>query len=337
LEDCSLVVPTYERPAEVVCLLECLAGQEEVPGEVVIVDGSRDRRTETALAGWIWGKQLTFDLRYVESPTGLTLQRNVGVDVSTRPLIFFLDDDCYPETKYFAEIRRVFLKDQDGTVGAVGGSVLNEMDQPVSLRWRIRFLLRLAPRDGDPGRCYEAAITVPRAHVKPFTGVRPADILQGGAAAYRRKALETERFSLFFYGYSQGEDVEMSLRLGRRWKLLWCGDARLQHLHASPGRPDAVSKGLMEVRNRYFIWKRYSPEAPRREQFRFWADVAFIFAYDIALFATARWRSRPLRHALGVARGAWGCWTNPPRYEEPTPRREFDAIWSDPPAGKGAA
>ena len=73
--------------------------------------------------------------------------------------------------------------------------------------------------------------------MEPFSGVRNIDVMPGCAWTLRREVFETERFSCFFEGYSQGEDLEMTLRVGRRWRLVCCGDGRIVHLPAGHGRP----------------------------------------------------------------------------------------------------
>src|SRR6185312_2540319 len=127
LTDCSLVVPTYERPGAITTLLDALLLLADTPADVVIVDGSRGRSTEGALKTWIGANTPRFDLSYVRSPAGLTLQRNVGVDASTGAFVFFLDDDCIPYPGYFQAIRDVFAHDTTNTVGAVAGAIANNM------------------------------------------------------------------------------------------------------------------------------------------------------------------------------------------------------------------
>jgi glycosyltransferase involved in cell wall biosynthesis len=323
-EDCCLVVPTYRRPATVIRLLQKLSTLPDLPAEMVIVDGSPDTLTGDAVVSWGRDQKLPFELVYVRSPAGLTRQRNVGIDASKKELVFFLDDDCLPEPGYFRAIREVFLADTAQVVGAVAGSPINEMDKPLMWRWRIRFFLGLAPRNGEPGRYYPMATSVPRSLMPLFTGTRPTDILPGATFACRHAVFEKHRFSLFFDGYSQGEDLEMSLRLGRDWQILWSGDARCIHEHTPASRPNSFRKGRMEVRNRYFIWRRHTPQPGFVNRLRVWSDFGYIFAYDLASFVTRPRQGGFLVHALGVAVAALGCLVSPPRHEEPAARREFD-------------
>src|SRR2546423_6149879 len=85
LDDCCLVVATYQRYDEVVRLLDSLLGIPDPPAEVVVVDGDPKRELGGILREWSDANAAPFELAYVESPPGLTRQRNVGIDLSTRP------------------------------------------------------------------------------------------------------------------------------------------------------------------------------------------------------------------------------------------------------------
>src|SRR5881398_2405575 len=108
LPDCCLVVATYNRHDEILRLLDSLLDLADPPAEVV-VDGHGSRQLGALLRGWTETNTTPFELVYVESPPGLTRQRNVGVDISSKDYVFFLDDDAVPLPGYFSEMRRVFL------------------------------------------------------------------------------------------------------------------------------------------------------------------------------------------------------------------------------------
>ncbi len=323
LPRCTLVVATYRRPDEACALLDLVSRLGDAPGEVVVVDGSPDDGTGNAVVHWTRGRDLPFDLVYVKSSPGLTRQRNVGIDASRGDYIYYLDDDCRPRAGYFAALHEVFVADTRRRTGAVCGSLINEMGMPLSIRWRVRFALRLAPGTLESGQYYPTATSGPHGNVAPFEGIRRVDVIPGGASAYRREVLESQRFSLFFDGYSQGEDLEMSLRIGEKWDLYWSGGAHVVHQHAPGGRPPSAEKGKMEVRNRYFIWKRHSADARFMDRVRFWGDMAYSAAYDIALFIRRPRSLAPLRHMLGIVQGVFGCLVNPPTYSEPPAGAEY--------------
>lgn len=324
LEECSLVVPTYRRPAELLALLDALAALPDPPAEVVIVDGTPgDDAIEGPVSDWVRGRRLRFDLTYARSPKGLTRQRNVGIDLSSGSYIFFLDDDAIPHPGYFSGMRGVFERHPD--TGGVGGAIANQMGRALNRRWRIRLATGLVPRI-PPDTWHPSGTSTPRALLQPFSGVRRVDVLPGCAFAFRREALREFRFSEFFDGYAQGEDLEMSLRVGSKWNLLSCGDARVDHNTAPGGRPGSFAKGRMEVRNRYFIWKRHAGAVRPIDRARFWADLLFLAAMDLAWFCARPWRPAVLAHGFGVLQGIAGCLLAPPRYREPAAQPQYQLM-----------
>jgi GT2 family glycosyltransferase len=321
-EDCVLAVPTYCRPAILTRLLERIVELPDRPAEIVVVDGSPNNDVGNALTDWAKGRELPYELVYVKSPAGLTLQRNVSIDaIEGREFVFFLDDDCLPEPGYFRHIRQVFLDDKAREIGGVRGFLTNGIHLELTRLWKLRIALGLATR-GEPGKYYDSGTSGSWNAVPTFSGIRPVDVLAGGASGYRREVFSKHRFSQFFYGYAQGEDLEFSCRIRHDWKLMVCGDAFVDHNHADGGRPAGFARGRMAMRNRYFIWKRHSPKAKALDRFKFWMDHFLIIAYNAASFVR-----KPKTHFLAYA---WGtlyamveCVFAPPQHDEPPARREF--------------
>lgn len=328
LQDCCLIVPTYQRPSEVEALLSALLSYAEserpcVPGEVIVVDGSVDDCVEKVIAMQVLNC-LPFDLLYIRSSPGLTRQRNVGIDVSTRELVFFLDDDAIPYKDYFSFIRRAFLDDPDKAIGAIGGCVVNEWNCPLNWRWRARLALGIIPRV-EPMRYLHCGTSNPRAQLRPYSGIRQVDILSGCAMTFRREVLVVERFSEFFDGYCQGEDMEMALRVGRTWKVMCSGDAKVIHNQAPSGRPPSFSKGRMEVRNRLFIWCRHSAQnATIIDKVRLSLDLAFTMAIDLVSFLAKPWTLASLRHFFGMAYALCESVFDDPRKETLNPPAQYE-------------
>ncbi|WP_040546510.1 glycosyltransferase family 2 protein [Pedosphaera parvula] len=327
--DCTLIVPTYRRPKEIVALLNLLTTLPDVPGEVVVVDGSPEDSVNKSISEWANAQRLQFDLVYVKSPPGLTRQRNVGLDVCSRSFIFFLDDDCLPEPGYFGSIRQVFAEDVRSEIGAVRGFLTNGINKPLTLLWRLRYALKFVPR-GEPGQYHACGTSGTWDSVPRFNGVRKIDVLAGGASAYRREVFQKHRFSEFFYGYAQGEDLEMSRRIARDWKLVICGDALVDHHHQDTGgRPSGFPRGRMAVRNRYFIWKRHSPEAGMMDCIRFWGDHLLIFCYYLLGFCRHPSQGYYLSYTFGTLYGAIESLITPPHYEEPPAKKEFEVCFTE--------
>ncbi len=79
----------------------------------------------------------------------------------------------------------------------------------------------------------------------------------------------------------------------------------------------------MEVRNRYFIWRRYTPRRSFGLHIRFWGDLALGIAYDVGAVIARPTSLAPLRHAAGCIRGMVSCLVAPPVQEEPAATREY--------------
>jgi len=319
LPDCTLVVPTWKRPGPMADLLAALAQLPDPPAEVIVVDGSPDTATSDALRA-VGG--LPFELKYIRSPAGLTRQRNVGVDASTREYVFFLDDDCRPAPEYFRRIRDIFLADTAGKIGAVRGFLINGAKLPVGAMWRWRA--RLGICGTSPGQYYPTGMTWTWNETVPFAGTRPVDVLAGGAAAYRRAVFGKYRFSEFFAGYSAGEDLEMSRRIAADWELVASGEALVDHRHAAGGRPGGFAFGRMAIRNRYFIWRRHSPRVGVGVWLKFGLDLVLVVGRELGSAVAGPNRGAALQRGLGTVWGGLVCLVAPPRYAEPPARREYE-------------
>ena len=112
----SIVIPVYNRPAEIA---ECLSSLQSLDYpkdkiEVIVVDdASRDRTV---------AEVRRFDVRLIIQPTnmGQSAARNVGVAAARGEIIAFLDSDCIAEKGWLRELVPYF---QDPRVALVGGYV----------------------------------------------------------------------------------------------------------------------------------------------------------------------------------------------------------------------
>ena len=100
----SIIVPVYNRPEEIVELLESLTRQENKAGfEVVVVeDGSALPCAEVAER---YASQL--NIRYHSKPnTGRSDTRNVGMQLAKGEYFLFFDSDCVLPPQYFTELNK---------------------------------------------------------------------------------------------------------------------------------------------------------------------------------------------------------------------------------------
>lgn len=298
----SVVTPTYRRPAEAVGLLENLALQSVVPHEVVLVDGADDHLTEKAVRELT--EVLPFRLRYVRGPRGTALQRNQGLELAQGDFVALIDDDVRLEPDFFARVLDEFGRPQHADVGGIVGYRTNvHFTSATAQRWRLYRRFRLL-RTFEPGRYdFECGYPINNNLQPPFRGVREVDYMTTACAVWRRGVIdEGLRFDPFFADFGVLEDAHFSLRAGRHWRLLQCGDARAEELHAPGGRSDRRAIGFKVVVNYHYVFRSIAGPLSIAQRFRFWRFQAFEL---IRIFASAvrRRRSDDLREVAGRLRG----------------------------------
>jgi len=279
-------VCTIDRPDSFGNFLESLAAQRYSADELIVIDASRDARTERTLRGFLESglfPRLTVYERVSGAAVGLTRQRNRAVRRAEFDLLAFFDDDIVLQEECLEEMERVH-RAWDVPVAGVAAAILTERTRPTSL-WRLRRFLRIVPTL-EPGRYCRSGMSTPWSFLEASDGVFEGEWLPGGATMWRTEVAQLG-FDENFAGYGQGEDLEFSLRARRKGKLLLAGAARVRHDHTPVGRPNHFRLGYMAIRNRYIIHRTSLPgRSPR--------DVAlFAYAWTLDTLLLFRHLARP--------------------------------------------
>lgn len=248
----SVCVCTYCRPAELRRLLASVAAQAEQPADIIVVDGSPDGETERMMDDLTRnsGPAALRYLRVDPAERGLTRQRNIGLAAVRTPLVAFFDDDVVLLPGALGAMERVHREHHPAPVG-VAAMIENELRAPPA-KWRLRRLLRAVP-NLEPGRYTRSGMSIPWSFLPAGAPVTEGDWLPGGATMWRTDAARATGFNVAFTGYGNGEDLEFSRRVQAFGPLVMCPAARVLHLHAPGGRPDARKLGYMTVLNAWRI------------------------------------------------------------------------------------
>jgi GT2 family glycosyltransferase len=273
----SVVVPTYHRPDELKGLLENLCHQTVRPREVIVVDGTPrdDDRAEQVVASL--SSALPYRVVFVKGERGTAVQRNNGIERASSQFIAFLDDDIRLEPDFFEAILRAFEADDRKEVGGIVGYRTNEhfrLEDAQRWRWyrRLRLFTTYEPGAYD----FKSGYPINAKMQAPFSGVRGVDFMTTACAVWRREVLDGGlRFDRFFRDYGVLEDAHFSLRAGRSWKLLQCGDARCVHLASPNGRVDRRKLGYKYVVNYYYVFQDVARPLSRWQRVRFWRFQVF--------------------------------------------------------------
>lgn len=313
----SLIICTYMRPQPLLQLLQSVQKQTLYPDEILIIDSSINKETQTML------KENRFQhLQYFAVSLeyhGLTKQRNHGIERIGRDMevACFLDDDTVLEKDYFAEIIKVFDANQD--VSGVGGIAINENSWFVAkpnkrynskrfyqfegfvykegLRNVVRNYLGLQS-DLPPGRMPDYS------HGKtcgfPINGkTYEVDLLMGMSMAFRKKVVNSIRFSSFFEGYGLYEDADYSIRALQFGKNVINTNAQLSHFHHPSGRPNQYLYGKMVVRNGWYLWRVKNPKPLLSIKFKWHSIIVLLIFIRFSNMFTTTKEKEAFTEAIG--------------------------------------
>ncbi len=121
----SIIIPTYNRPAQLKSCLEsiaCLDYSVERFEVVVVDDGSR-MCLEPIVSPFRRQMQLTF---LVQRNSGPGVARNNGTAKAKGRLLVFTDDDCMPAVGWLAALAARFVQTPDH---AIGGRTMNALPE----------------------------------------------------------------------------------------------------------------------------------------------------------------------------------------------------------------
>ena len=302
----SIVTPTFLRPAETLGLLQNIAKQTLVPFEVILVDGSPvgERATEEAVERVI--KDFPFPIRYLRKTGGTAVQRNAGIELTTGDFVALIDDDVRLQENFLQTIIDVFYSGKAEKVGGiVGYRTGGHFSVETSSRWKWYKRLKLLTTF-EPGRYdFNCGYPINNYLQPPFEGVRPVDFMTTACAVWRRDVFEAGlRFHPFFQDYGVLEDAHFSLRAGRRWELLQCGEALCEELNSPNGRVSRRRIGYKCVVNYYFVFQDIVRPLSIAQKFRFWRYQSFELL-RVAASALRRLRRSDLQEVLGRIEGVF--------------------------------
>ncbi len=246
----AIVVPTIGRYEELRRMLHSLAQQSRLPDQVIIA-GEGDPATMSDLTRTF--PQLDVEFLPLPRPP-ICEARNAGVRAA-RPdvsLIGFMDDDIVLEPGALEAILAFWAT----APSDVGGAALNMLNaDPPFAPWlkSLSITSWLGLYNTEKGAVLRSGIHTLLGHQHKTIFVK---WLPGAAAVYAKKVIEEYPSDEWFRGYGYLEDLDLSYRIGKKYKLAVVADARFYHYPSQVGRENPYLFGKKEVINRlYFVSK----------------------------------------------------------------------------------
>lgn len=103
----TVAVSTMNRPVELARSISAILGGETIPAQLLIVDQSRDDRTQQLVAASGWDRSVP--LTYIRQPQlGIAVSRNAALAHASQPIVAFTDDDCVADGRWLSSLVRTF-------------------------------------------------------------------------------------------------------------------------------------------------------------------------------------------------------------------------------------
>jgi GT2 family glycosyltransferase len=218
------VIPTFMRESVLWDSLRALRPQVRPGDEVLVIDQNRPPLAAPPDLACAWLKLVKLDR------PSLTRARNLGLERAVSPWVVFLDDDILPDPGLLENFRRAAEAYPDQILTGV----VDQADKPEDVP--------------TPGRVDLGSGEIRTNFSRPVTGAVP--FFPGCLFLIPKSVLPPRPwFCPAFRGAAQGEEIDFSLRVGKRGTSIFAEPSiRIFHLKAIEGGCRAP-----EFRRRFFL------------------------------------------------------------------------------------
>lgn len=304
----SVVIATEKRAKDVLDCLNSLNSQALLPEEVIIAHGGGDRETKDLIEKLRADSKFKIKIKYFNfGAGGAAIQRNRGAENANGEIIFFLDDDVICDENFIKEVIHILNRDKDYEIGGVSGIISNSSYVPMSKFNKMIFDFAL--RKEDRRNEYAGRVVGPAVNFYPVdkpNSIQDVDWLVSSCCAYRKNVFIGYKFNEQFKGYSFMEDVELSCRIAKRYKLINTTNARIYHKDlGGKTHKNWVAIGKMQVLNRWHVMVNVLNKNSSEDKIRFFyyqiycviTETRLLLEWPSVKYTLLRWIGR----SLGIA------------------------------------
>lgn len=269
----TAVIPTANRSMVLKKTMESLSGQDFQPAEIIIVDASDNVETEQICKTGF--ENLNAVIRYRKAERkGAATQRNEGVESACYACILFLDDDIELEDNCIKHLWNCLQSDE--SIGAVNAMITNQCyHKPGKISAFMYSIMNGKKLPSYAGKCIGPAWNLLPEDRSDLPACNQVEWLNTTCTMYRKEALPVPVFLDLFQGYSLLEDLALSLKVAKKWKLFNVREARIFH-DSQPGihKNNTMQLSKMELVNRHYVMSKIL----KRNRF---SDYCKLFLFEI--------------------------------------------------------
>jgi len=295
----SAVIATKDRPASLARTLASLGEQKILPSELIVVDGSGGDESQRVIENWNAEVGFLCRVRWDRATRlGAATQRNQGLLAATEPFVWFFDDDIRFEQDCVARLWRAI--ESDSRLGGVNAMIVNQKYHPPGRVSRMMFTLLHGRREESfAGKVIGPAVNLLPQDRGDLPEVVPVDWLNTTCTIYRRESLPSPPFDSVFAGYSMMEDLTLSLRVAKKWRLANARTALIFHdTQPSAQKIDIRAMSAMELVNRHYVMTKILGRTRLMDYFR-------LFWWELFQLAVSAARAQTRGTVPAICRGKW--------------------------------
>ena len=299
----SVIIPTYNRIKDVEECLGSIVPQTVLPSEVIIVDDSNNNEVENLIEHRRDElKEKDIDLRYIrnERERSLTIARNIGIENAISDVILFLDSDVIIDVNYIKEILKVYKENPDAM--GVQGLIQRKKEKRLIHTFIDIFNRLFYIYLDEKNKC----------RLSPSLGVSfPSFVdeiincewLSGANQSYKKGILEEFKFDENLKKYSQGEDIDMSYRIFKKYprSLFMTPYARLIHNTSQEGRHLKRDVVYMDVIYLTYLFYKNVDQNLKNKLIYWWSRMGrIIFALIFLILKPSKSKLTEVKYVLGA-------------------------------------
>lgn len=241
----SVVIPTKNRPTELMSVIDSILGQTCLPDQLIIIDQSSPDKVIHKKVSPL-ANEKGVDLVYIHDETisGLVQAKSASIPYNCCDYLSFFDDDIILKNNYFERIN--FAIQENPSIVGFNGKILNYP--------KVSFLKRIIFNITHVGLFKDNRISNQLSSKKSLTRL---SALSGGLSTWKSSVFDKVQFDVLnkFHAY---EDQEFSIRVKKyvSRELYLVPSARLFHNHSMTNRNSLYKKYRGDVLEVFLIYKK---------------------------------------------------------------------------------
>jgi len=210
----SIIIPTRNRPTQILECLNHLSNQSLLPDEVIIVASGNDI---TNIINEFTNK---LNIKYIHSEIrGQIHQRNIGkkeVNIQS-DFIVFLDDDVILNNDAMESMMEYWAT-KDAKTAGIGFNLIYQKKHSSP----FLYLLLNSLYNADPGSVTKSGVPI---SINNLSENIESQFLGGGYTVWRKNIIDEYQQDSIKTSWAQGEDLRFSYPIGKKYKLFVCATA----------------------------------------------------------------------------------------------------------------